>query len=310
MTWESERAAHRARVQRWVNDRVERSLRGEEHPVYDFLFEYYTFRPAHLRRYSPGLGVILEGATRSELDWPNYFLDTDDGSIIEPVAFPLRRLPMLRFGVQFIETTLNRAPVFHCFGLHEWAMVYRAEEVRHGQVPLRLSHHEIARFVESHNLCCTHFDAFRFFTPDARSRNRISLDRYSAMEHDQPGCIHANMDLYKWAFHIAPFTSSKLIADTFELAWKAREIDMRASPYDLSPMGFIPIAIETKIGREEYVACQRSLYEMSQPIREEVLIAYQAIEQQVSNYVETLGDFSNGTSSWSSQASAASTGSR
>jgi len=118
--------------------------------------------------------------------------------------FPLVGLPMVRWCIQLLKATLERVPVFHCFGLHEWAMVYRSEEVRHEQVPLRLHRDELARFVENQNLCCTHFDAFRFFTPKAAPRNRIQLNRYSQLEHDQPGCIHANMDLYKWAFTLAP----------------------------------------------------------------------------------------------------------
>ncbi len=295
--WQQERTAHRLRTERWASDRVERSLRGEKHPVYDFLFEYYSFRAAHLQRYSPGLGVLLEEADASAIDWPQHFTFSREGAIIEPAAFPIRRLPMVRWCIQLLRVTLGRPPVFHCFGLHEWAMVYRSEEVRHGQVPLRLPRDELACFVESQNLCCTHFDAFRFFTPQAAPRNRIQLNRYSQLEYDQPGCIHANMDLYKWAFTLAPFTSSELTADAFEMAWAAREIDMRASPYDLQHMGFTPIPIETKAGREEYIDWQRKLHERSQPIRERLLNSYVEIEQAVSAQLATAGGFSNSTSS-------------
>jgi len=295
--WQQERTVHRLRTERWARDRVERSLRGEKHPVYDFLFEYYAFRAAHLQRYSPGLGVLLEYADASSVDWPQHFTYCPEGAIIEPAAFPVRRLPMVRWCIQLLRVTLDRPPVIHCFGLHEWAMVYRSEEVRHGQIPLRLHRDDLARFVESQNLCCTHFDAFRFFTPQAAPRNRVQLNRYSQLEYDQPGCIHANMDLYKWAFTLAPFTSSELIADAFELAWVAREIDMRASPYDLQQLGFIPIPIETKAGREEYIDWQRKLHERSQPIRGRLLNAYIAMEHTVSAQLAMVGDFSNSISS-------------
>ena len=33
-----------------------------KHPVHDFLFTYYSFRPAQLRRWSPGYGVVLADA--------------------------------------------------------------------------------------------------------------------------------------------------------------------------------------------------------------------------------------------------------
>jgi hypothetical protein len=59
-----------------------------------------------------------------------------------------------------------------------------------------------------------------------------------------------------------------LLADAFELALAAREIDMRASPYDLRDLGFDPIKIETTEGRAEYEREQRSLTARAGPIRE------------------------------------------
>jgi hypothetical protein len=280
--WQSERDQLRNRVCPWITDRLQRGLRGEKHPVYDFLFEYYSYRPAHLERYTPGLGVFLEGVTRADLDWPKLFTCDAAGAVLLPSETLLKRLPTVRWGVRFLRTTLERPPVFHCFGLHEWAMVYKTTDVRHRRTPLRLSEVEIADFVDSQRLSCTHFDAFRFFTPDATPLNRYQLDRYAVTEHDQPGCIHVNMDLYKWAFHVAPMTSSRTIVAAFDLARQAREIDMRASPYDLESLGFESIRIETKAGREEYVAYQRQLFDASQPIRASLLHEYEAIESELS----------------------------
>lgn len=290
--WMLARTEHRERVRTWATDRVERSLRGEKHPVYDFLFEYYHFRPAHLERYSPGMNILLEAAQDGELDWPRHYSSQLNGAIILPSALAANRLPMLRWVVRFLQSTLERPPVYHCFGLHEWAMVYRTEDVRHSRVPLRLANSDLARFVESQHLCCTHFDAFRFFTPAATPRNRYQLNRLSVNEFDQPGCIHANMDLYKWAYQLAPFVSSRLVADAFELARQAREIDMRASPYDLLQLGFVPIAIETKAGREEYVQLQRMLYEKSHTTRQQLQEAYRAVESEVSQHVSKLSTIS------------------
>jgi len=75
------------------------------------------------------------------------------------------------------------------------------------------------------------------------------------------------MDLYKWAYKLAPFTSSELVADTFELAMQIREIDMRASPYDFSALGFQPIAIETPEGRADYERHQRGFADRAAPLR-------------------------------------------
>ena len=65
------------------------------------------------------------------------------------------------------------------------------------------------------------------------------------------------MDLYKHAFRLTPLVPSELVADCFELAWDIRELDMRASPYDFSDLGYEPVRIETPEGKQEYVRAQR-----------------------------------------------------
>jgi hypothetical protein len=250
--------------------------RHEKHPVYDFLFEYYSFRPAHLLRWTPGAGVLLDGATRSDIPWSE-FVPCDGGLVLPVSAFPGHRVSYLRWAVQYLEAVLVREPSFACMGLHEWAMVYRNPNVRHPYVPLRLAREEIDAVIDSQALRCTHYDAFRFFTPAAVPRNRWELTRAESTDHDQPGCIHVNMDLYRFAYKIAPFCPSGVVADAFELARAAREVDMRASPYDLAGYGFAPIAIETRAGREEYVEHQRQLAARAQPVRERVLGVYREL---------------------------------
>jgi hypothetical protein len=49
--WLARRAAHEQRVQVWLGPHQARAARGEKHPVHDFLFSYYAFRPAWLRRW-------------------------------------------------------------------------------------------------------------------------------------------------------------------------------------------------------------------------------------------------------------------
>ena len=131
--------------------------------------------------------------------------------------------------------------------------------------------------VESQPLRCTHYDAFRFFTPAAAPLNRYPLARATTADHDQPGCVHANMDLYKFAYKVAPFCPSEVVADAFEVARAAREVDMRASPYDLAAYGFAPIRIETRAGREEYVELQRELAARAHPVRERLRDVYRAL---------------------------------
>jgi hypothetical protein len=179
----------------------------------------------------------------------------------------VRWLRGLLAGMQF------RPAFFGCFGLHEWAMVYRQtpDEVRHNAYPLRFAPDELARIIEANAICCTHFDAFRFFTAAARPLNKLQPVRGDVAEIEQRGCLHANMDLYKWAFKLAPFSPGELLANCFELARDIREIDMRASPYDLRALGFAPIPIETTTGRADYERHQRAFSNRGEPLRAELI---------------------------------------
>jgi hypothetical protein len=267
--WLARRAAHERRVRAWTDPHQARQARGQKHPVEDFLWEYYPFRPSWLRRWHPGPDVVLLGAAaRDYLRWPEYH-ETAGGVAVNPAAFAPKRRESLAWLHGMLRATAERPPAFGCFGLHEWAMVYRLrpEETRHPSLPLRFSPEETARITESLPVRCTHFDAFRFFTPAARPLNKIQPGRATTAQHEQRGCLHANMDLYKWAFKLAPFTPSDLTADCFALAREIRQVDMRASPYDCTRLGLAPIPIETPAGRAEYEALQRDFAERSQPLR-------------------------------------------
>jgi hypothetical protein len=288
--WSQRRAAHAARVGPWVADRVSRSQYAVKHPVHDFLFEYYSFRPAHLARWSPGFGVVCEGMTPEACDWAEWFDCGESGMTLNPGRFKPRRRAYLDWAVTFLRTTAEREPAFHCFGLHEWAMAYRTTDVRHSRVPLRLSHASVDAVVESQPIRCTHYDAFRFFTPAAAPLNRTPLTRATTTDHDQPGCIHANMDLYKFAFHVAPFLPAELTADAFELACAARSVDMRASPYDLRAFGYEPIPIETRDGRDEYVAAQKAIASIARPVRLRLLAAYESLRDAVNSVASHASD--------------------
>ena len=271
--WQGHQAAHQQRVQVWLGPHQARAARGEKHPVYDFLFSYYAFRPSWLRRWHPGPDFVLAGESAREfLRRPGYGETAGGVSVNLSTLRPQRREFVLWLR-DLLTVMRDRPPFFGCFGLHEWAMVYRQtpDEIRHQAWPLRFSREELARIVESQPLCCTHFDAFRFFTPAARPLNRLQPARETVPAHEQRGCLHANMDLYKWAFKLAPFTPSELLADAFELARDIREVDMRASPYDLRALDFEPIAIETPAGRAEYERHQRTFATRGEPLRERLI---------------------------------------
>ncbi len=271
--WRARQHAHEMRVRAWTDPHQARAARGEKHPVHDFLFSYYAFRAAWLRRWHPGPDVALAGAgARDFLRWPEY-RETPDGVMVDGATLPAHRREFVAWLRDLLTAMQTRPPFFGCHGLHEWAMVYRQtpEEVRHNQHPLRFTPAELARIVESLPVCCSHFDAFRFFTAPARPLNKLAPTRVDAPQLEQRGCLHANMDLYKWAFKLAPFTPSELTADCFALARDIREVDMRASPYDLRALGFVPIAIETAAGREEYESYQRAFAARGEPLRAQLL---------------------------------------
>lgn len=276
--WRTRAAAHEARVRAWTDPHQARAARGERHPVHDFLFTYYAHRPAWLRRWHPGPDVALLGPSAREfLRQPGYReLAAPDGApavAVDPTALSPARREFVAWLENLLRGMQTRPAFFGCHGLHEWAMVYRQDpaEVRHQAWPLRLPAAEIAQLVEANGVTCSHFDAFRFFTPPARPLNRLQPTRESAPALEQRGCLHANMDLYKWSFKLAPYAPAELTADCFALAREIREVDMRASPYDFQALGYAPIAIETAAGRAEYEAHQRAFCTRAEPLRARLL---------------------------------------
>ncbi|MGA4788753.1 3-methyladenine DNA glycosylase [Nocardia sp. AB354] len=270
--WRNRAQAHRDRVDEMVGPYLRQRADGRKHPVIDFLFTYYGHKPAQLRRWHPGFGVALADAEEYAQRRGYHRVETAAGPVhtADP-AFLDRRRDTVEFVTALLAATAARPAQLSCFGLHEWAMVYRSDDVRHRQVPLRLGRAGTDAVVDSMSLRCTHFDAFRFFTPEAAPRNIEQLTRDVQIRREQPGCLHAGMDLYKWAFKLVPLIDSDLLLDCFALACAAREIDMRASPYDLTDYGYRPIAIETPGGRAEYVRAQSELARRAEPLRTELL---------------------------------------
>ena len=267
--WRAREAAHEERVDRLTEGHRARRADKRSHPVEDFLFTYYPFRVGQLRRWHPGGDVGLSGAAgMPRATWPFHRTDAD-AVRVDLDAFLSRRGDTVHFARRLVSATASRPAQLGCFGLHEWAMVYRLppEEVRHAGRPLRLGSRGTDDVVESHQLRCTHFDAFRFFTAAATPLNarRPTLD--GRVDLEQPGCLHAGMDVYKWVMRLAPVVPGELVADSFALAREIRDLDMRASPYDLTELGYEPVRIETPTGRAAYVSQQQAFAERAQTLR-------------------------------------------
>jgi len=268
--WREQRAHHETRVRPWVEPRQERRKSGGKHPTDDFLFEYYPYSVGKLLAWHPGYGTALAGDAAEYLEFPQYVRRAEGVTTgLTWLTESADRIKRLDLAIRLLEGMNTRPANTGCFGLHEWAMVYglQQDEIRHSAFPLRLSRNEIVDTVHDVGLRCTHIDAYRFFTPAAMPLNPIEPTRAAQPDLDQPGCLHANMDLYKYAMWFSPYVNSELVADCFELARTARTLDMQASPYDVSQFGLEPIRVENPEGRLEYATRQRELMQQATPLR-------------------------------------------
>ena len=126
--WKHERDRHIRRINSILGDYLIKKEHQVKNPILDFLFEYYTFRPGLLIRWSPGYQMTLEKMAFKDIEDLVEIRCLPDGMRIDPSAFPTHRVASLDWVIQLIEVTMSRAPSFGCFGMHEWAMVYQTSK--------------------------------------------------------------------------------------------------------------------------------------------------------------------------------------
>lgn len=273
------------RASQWTEPYRRRRASRTLHPVYDFLFIYYRIKPTQLEAWHPQYGFTLIGADQEPTYQHRYYRHNAEGTTLDPSTMEPRAHHRLEMALRLCEAVYERPPQFGCFGMHEWAMVYRGDEkgeIRHAeQLPLRLGQEATDAFVRSQPIACSHSDAFRFFSEQAKPFNRIQPRKDTRIENEQCGCLHTNMDLYKLCGQCMPWMGSDLMWRCFEFAIEARTLDMRASPYDCSSLGFDPVPIETAAGRAEYERLQRRLHEQAQPLRKEMIDCLKEVLQAV-----------------------------
>lgn len=281
--WQPLATEYEREVKQWTEPFRHRRLTEDSHPINDFLFVYYQYSSRKLEQWHPGVGTILAGVGEGDRALPpKYYSQNEAGNWFCDLAkLKEKDVSRLVWIVDLLKRTQDRKPNFSCLGLHEWAMVYHGHEVRHEKTTkLRLSQDEVDAIVQSRPLTCTHFDAFRFFSIDAKPLNRVmpEPDVINRPILEQPACIHANMDLYKWAFKAMPWIGSEILLECFYLAIEARAMDMRASPYDLKKYEDCPpIKIETAAGRAEYEREQRIIADKAKPLRKKLWCCVEAV---------------------------------
>src|SRR6267378_6403085 len=99
--WERCARLHKQRVQPWIAPYLDQKSRQVDHPVYDFLFQYYSFRPAQLARWSPGPNVPIEAERIEDLPGPPKLWERAVGGW-RLVAFPIARREYLDWAVRFL----------------------------------------------------------------------------------------------------------------------------------------------------------------------------------------------------------------
>jgi hypothetical protein len=275
-SWREAQSAHKIRAGALTLGRRDRKQIGERDPVDDFMFEYYPYTPTKLETWFPGVGTTLEINSSDSFDFPNY---NSNGATCElDDQYLIKHRSRIDSTLELLRNTQLREATFNCFGLHEWAMVYQADQndIRHGD-PLRVDQDQIDSLISELGLRCTHIDAFRFFTDEAAPQNVNRLNiiptRDNQKDIEQSGCLHANMDLYKHCMWFHPMIPGELVLDCFELARSARTLDMQASPYDLTQYGYEPIMIEASAGRATYVARQRAISLRARGLRSQLIAA-------------------------------------
>ncbi len=286
----SERSlVHQERIGSLLGSYYEDRGHGVKHAVLDFLVEYYSFRKSKLATFTPGFGVWVKHESGEQLNG-NFWTSANGHSVVSTDGMSLKKQSGFQWIYSLLTAIDQRPPVFHCHGMHEWAMVYQTDERRHPYLKLRLPQGEIDDFVQSQPIGCSHVDAFRFFTEPARPLNKFQPTRETQIQLDQPGCLHVTMDLYKWAYKGWPWIPSDILADALELAIDTRVLDMQASPYDVSMYGYKPVAIETADGRREYATRQEALSRRAEPIRKRLIAAY----ERLFNEGHLVGDHNSG----------------
>ena len=305
--WRSRADAHRRRVKDLLGGMFYDRKIHDKHPIYNFLFTYYRFRPHRtLERYSAGLEFGLEKHCNSDDDGSLYLPSSKHFSVknncieMDPVkSLNEKSVTRIRNLHTLLALVQRRPPTFSCFGVHEFAMLHSGARHSHFQknLKLRMTQREIDDVVERAPIRCSHFDATRHFPESALKSCGIKTGPTLRVKNEQAGCIHTNLDLFKFSLRLWPFASSELVADALELAIRARELDMRASPYDLSSISdftelgrdfdLTPVLIETESGRAEFRDSTMVLYRDSLPIRNRLIKVASSVLDCVSSTTTT-----------------------
>src|SRR5699024_7427180 len=122
--WRVVRDAHVDRIAARTDEHIARRMRQERHPVEDFLFTYYPFKPGQLKKWHPvpGVGLGLADGRGRRCFVRRWCRFDGDGTTAEVVLESWRadRGDGARLIASLLASTLHREANFGCFGIHEW----------------------------------------------------------------------------------------------------------------------------------------------------------------------------------------------
>ncbi|MBL4574556.1 MAG: hypothetical protein JKY51_00460, partial [Opitutaceae bacterium] len=115
--WIAREQQHILLIDEWVKPHQKRASIHEKHPVYDFLFDYYSFRPSLLRRWQPGIGIFLAGSQAEKFLARKGYLKTANGITLNPDLRTPKRLRTIQWIGDCLRNCHRRPPQFACYGL-------------------------------------------------------------------------------------------------------------------------------------------------------------------------------------------------
>ena len=92
----------------FLEPHLRRARAGEAHPVWDFLFTYYSLRPRQLRVWHPGFGVVLGGDRGAALPRPHRIRPAPGRCHGDRASTCVARADTVRFIAELLRATATR----------------------------------------------------------------------------------------------------------------------------------------------------------------------------------------------------------
>ena len=160
-----------------------------------------------------------------------------------------------------------------CFGLHEWAMVYRDDAARGTRCPLRLGQAGTDAVVEAHPIRCTPLRRVPVLHAARRRPQPPAADPGDASPSwsSRAACTPA-MDLYKWAYKLSPADPGRAGRRLLR-AGRARSASWTCGPRPTTCARTATSRSRSRRprARPQYVAAQRGFAERGAVLRQRLI---------------------------------------